>query len=46
MHVLTSFFFIHGIFFLGGGGVELETDAKISHCYIMTIITYTQNDYY
>ena len=45
MYVLTSFFLfaVDLIFFLL---VELETDTKISHCYILTIITYTQNDYY
>lgn len=46
MYVLTSLFLftvdLIYIYFL----VELETDTKISHCYILTIITYTQNDYY
>ena len=40
------FFFIHGRFDFFFLLVELETDTKISHCYILTNITYTQNDYY
>ena len=46
MYVLTTFFFIHGRFDFFFLLVELETDTKISHCYILTNRTYTQNDYY